>query len=71
MLLLLTMLTGCGGYVSNASMYNADKLCGSNGGVKHLSIWAAYTLVCNNGAEFDGEDWMRTNNQPVVEVGEY
>ena len=57
-LLFSVLVTGCGNWVDTGDIEKALKLCEGNGGLRHLSIFASDTAVCNNGAEFERNEWM-------------
>lgn len=52
------LLVGCGNWVTEASMLNAIKLCETNGGLKHISIFTLDKAVCNNGAVYQRNAWF-------------
>ena len=58
---LCLLVSGCGAWVDQKSIDNAMALCKPNGGLRHLSIFAAEIATCNNGAEFHRAEWKILN----------
>ena len=59
-LILIALLTGCGGAITPMNYDAAIKACESNNGVRDVYIWSPlnYTITvrCNNGALFSQID---------------
>lgn len=51
-ILVVMLLSSCGGTVTQDMWATAERLCSKNGGVKYLIVMESMELRCNNGSFF-------------------
>lgn len=52
LVIMIALLSGCGGLVTEEEWAVYEKLCAPNGGIQQVDKFYDTTLVCKNGAKF-------------------